>query len=316
MEIVNLAPYPVPQAITYAMTTFGGNDVEDERMDQFAQVRVKMDYLQDAQEKYGKLLNYKAALEQEMKLTPGLALECDMAMGGDEMAKLCFCDESRQKKYELAMEAVSLGLAAIMAAMAAAIVAVIVAVIRMFKGEDTNGEAAPLEPTLMSVTQKAIGQALAEYNQLDPEAKTELDDVLQQAKAGKVKRKKRATKAAPAADEKTKPGIATERDQTEIPDHVGFVAPLNAFQMDHLSSGEYTQLMDQFLQTIDQSHPIGVLQDGNNAYRELVKASQNETPMTDDHVSALKEHYIHLMANPRRLHAVLLEKMKKLDIRS
>lgn len=315
VNTTNAKRYRQPEVETYDSATFtnqGPIVPTEEDFSRWAEFDVLMDKAVSLEHRMDRLSTLKVELEQSARLTTTIALESDMALESYDMTALFFGGESRQKKYELAMEAVNLGLAAIMLALAAAITAVIVAAIRMLRGEEagTNGEVESLNPVAVAEVQKGVGQALVEYNQLTPDAKAECEDVLQQAKSGKVKRKKRAVKA---AEEKTKPGIATERDQSEFPDYVGFVAPLSAFQMDHLSSGEYTQLIDQFLQTIDQSHPVGVLQDGNNAYRELVQASKNEQPVTDDHVSALKEHYIHLMANPRRLHAILMEQMKKLD---
>lgn len=287
-------------------------------MDQFAQFRVKFNKLEDAEDKYGKLINFRAALEQEKVLTVGLALECDAATGTDDMAKLCFCGKSDEEKYEAAMEAIHLGLAAILASMAAAFAALIIYAVNHFRGGDSSGSGGgggggqtDFNQALVKHKQGMVELAAKEAAAVDSEVIKELNAALQQSKDFTRQRKANQQHHQEKLKHYSKPNIAQE---SEIPDHAAYVRPLTALEADHLSTGEYTRAMMDLLKTIDQSAPIQVLEDARHAYRELIKAgeSEMEKPATAEHVSALKQHYIQLMARPRRVHALLMEKMNVL----
>lgn len=290
-------------------------------MDQFAQFRVKFNKLEDAEDKYGKLINFRAALEQEKVLSVGLALECDSALGTDDMARLCFCDKSSEEKYEMAMEAIHLGLAAIIASMAAAVAALIYYAIQHFGGGGGGGSSgsgggggggADFNQALVKHKQEMVQLAAKEAASVDSEVIKELNDALQQSKNFSAQRKTEQQRQQQKLAKYGKSNLAQESD---IPDHANYVRPLSALEADHLSTGEYTRAMMDLLKAVDESAPIQVLEDARHAYRELVKAgeSEMEKPATADHVSALKQHYMQLMARPRRVHAALMEKLHLIE---
>lgn len=280
-------------------------------MDQFAQVRVKFNKLEDAEDKYGKLLSYKTALESQKTLSLELALECDLTMGDTTMGNLCFCEKSEEEKYEMAMEAISLGLAAMLAAMAGAVVAIITYAIHHFFHRNDE----KTTPAVNMVDEVKFKQDLLEHAkrcgaQTGPEATAELKAAIQGLEHY-TKRKK----AERNAGKKTVPAQEDYGAKPHVSDHVGYIPPLNALQMDHLSTGEYTQAMMGLLKTVDQSRPMSVLEDARHAYRELVQAAQRDIGKEtnpDEHIPALKQHYMQLMANPRRVHAVLVQELNKL----
>lgn len=286
MEEINIRP----DEDLYALMTAN--------MDQYAQVRVKFNKLEDAEEKYGKLQSFKTALEQEKVLTVNIALECDALMGNNDMACLCFGDEAPAQKYEMAMEAIHLGLAALLASMAAAVTAIIIYAINHFRGSEVKGNVVDwekFEADKLKFKQQMIEHARKDAELMDSEVLKELDAALRNAK--------RVTKNYGKS-------VATE---SAIPDHAGYVRPLSALEADHLSSGEYTRAMMETLKVVDASAPMQVLEDARHAYRELIKAGESEMgkPADPEHISALKQHYMQLMARPRRVHAAIMEALNK-----
>lgn len=263
-------------------------------MDQYAQVRVKFNKLEDAEERYGKLQSFKTALEQEKILTVNLALECDAVMGNNDMACLCFSDGTPEQKFEMAMEAIHLGLAALLTSMAAAVTAIIVYAINHFKGGESKGGEegwAEFKQDRLAFRQKMADRARQDAELLNSDVMKDLNAAMQGKKVQAVAK------------------------ESAIPDHAGYVRPLSALEADHLSSGEYTRAMMETLKVVDASAPMQVLEDARHAYRELIKAGETEMGKQADseHISALKQHYMQLMARPRRVHAAIMEELHKVE---
>jgi hypothetical protein len=100
---------------------------------------------------------------------------------------------------------------------------------------------------------------------------------------------------------------------SDVPDHTVYAKQLAPLEMDHLATGEYSSLVTGLLKVMDEIHPIGVLQDARQAYKEMVKASQADPKQGQNGESnSLKERYYQLLAKPREAHRRLMEQLNRL----
>lgn len=254
-------------------------------------------------EKLDALFELSAALEEHKVLTMEIALEADLLLGGSDLGNLYFSGESKQKKYTLAMESINGRMALGIAAIVGAVLAAITAAIAYFAGKNDQAIPSVDNSAIIKHKQEMALLAQSSANQLSPEALQTLNKAMQlteQAKADiKARREGR--------------NVAQEL-HSDTPDHTPFAKQLNALEMDHLATGEYSALMGQLLKTIDEIHPIGVLQDARLAYREMVAASKADPKQGQNgETNSLKERYYQLLAKPRETHRLLMEQISKLN---
>lgn len=113
---------------------FSALDINDQsftsRMDQSVQFRVKFNK-GNVEETYGKLLEFRTALESEGSLSLNLALEADSLMGcNGELVRTYFDVSTKAKRYRIAMETIDAGLLGVIIAVAIALTGMIVHFIR------------------------------------------------------------------------------------------------------------------------------------------------------------------------------------------
>lgn len=315
MEVNNLAPYPVPQAITYFDDIGSPQDKQDEKMNEFIQVRVMFNQVNDLDNRWINLHRQRTALESEKLLTTSIALECDMAIGEPEVSRICFCDASKQKKYDLALEAIDFRMSGIIDTMSSTMELAISKMLKFFEGVSAGGVAAANVSPEKLEAQRHLADEIS-HETLSGDVVSIINHEMQAAVTGKSNSKPAPdVEHAPAKD-----AVAMERDSGDftrnphIADHAGYVRPLTALQMDCISTGEYTKLMQELLKVVDEANPVQILQSARQAYKEMMQATTRdatEEAHTHEHVSGLKQHYMILMAAPRRVHASLMAELNK-----
>lgn len=339
MEVVNLPQYPTPKAITYLDTTFGKTDVEDERTDQYAQVRVLFNNLGTMEEKYGRLLEYKAALEEAKVLTPNIALECDAVMEGGALLKTCYCGEDDQKKYDIAMESINTGLALIIAGISAALGGLIVHLIKFYRGEAVSSGLKQGTSTNTFKEWSATAGVL-ERAEISGEVSQALNEEMQAGSTGKAsshklkvnRRGKRNQVATEDATNYQKPldikGWEVPKTHPEKSDQPtptpqsapGYIRPLTNLQRDHLTRGEYSKVIVQTLKVVDDAHPAKVLVDTREAYKMILlasdrdesAASQADPSHQQQYLDGLAQQFERLMENPRHVYQICMEGLQHL----
>jgi hypothetical protein len=245
------------------------------------EIQHQMQLLVALEDRLVNLLELREQMKEAGALSVNFALESDRLLSTQDASKLYFGDGSKVKKYEVAMESIDGGIWALIAAGAAAVVGIIVAVINHFRGKGSSSGVAS------GVSSEAFKAATAAVQPLTHLALP-----------------------APAIHEANQlmahqPKIATEDfgHSPHVADHAGFVKPLTAFQMDHLSTGEYSHLFQDVLETMERTQPMHVLEDARRAYRQVTAGNHAGD------VSASKQHFMQLLANPRRAHREVMEKV-------
>jgi hypothetical protein len=254
-------------------------------------------------EKLDSLFELSTALEEQKVLTMEIALEADLVMGGTQLGNLYFSGESKQQKYAVAMEAISGKMALGIAAIVGAVLAAITAAIAYFSGKNDQAVPSVDNSNIIRHKQEMARLAQSAANRLSAEQLEKLSKMMQlnEAAMDGVKSRRAARNA-----------VAQEL-HSDVPDHTVYAKQLRPFEMDHLSTGEYSALMGELLKTIDEIHPIGVLQDARLAYREMVAASKADSQQAHNGQSnSLKERYYQLLAKPREAHRQLMEQINKL----
>ena len=253
-------------------------------------------------EKLDALVELSAALESQKVLTMEIALEADLVLGGTELGQLYFSGEAKQKKYAVAMEAISGQMALGIAAIVGAVLAAIAAAIAYFTGKNDQAIPAVDNSAIVKHKQEMVKLAQMEAAQVPAETIAQINEALCGADEYLAKRKA----------QREGHSIAQEL-HSDTPDHTAFAKKLNAFEMDHLATGEYGSLIAGLLKVIDHIHPIGVLQDARLAYREMVAASKGDRQDSEGSSNSLKERYYQLLAKPREAHRLLMEQIGKLS---
>lgn len=339
MEVVNLSQYPVPKAVSYLDTTFGKTDVEDERMDQIAQARVLFNNIGSMEERYGRLLEYRAALEQAKVLTPNIALECDAVMDGGQVLKACFCGENEEKKYDIAMEAINGGLALLLSAIAAALGGLIVHLIAHYKGQAVE-DGLKSGTSTNTFKEWSATAGVLERAEISGEVAQALNEEMQAGSTGKASTKKlkvsrRGKRNQVATEDATSykhrpdttgwevPKTHPEK-QGEVPKPQaapGYIRPLTPLQRDHLTRGEYSKVMVQTLKTVDDVHPVKILTDTREAYKTMLLAGDRDEHAAKEADPAKQQQYLdglaqqfeRLMQDPRRVYQICLEGLQRLS---
>lgn len=342
MEVVNLPQYPVPQVTSYLDTTFGKLVVEDERMDQYAQVRVLFNNIGSMEEKYGKLLQYRTALEEAKMLTPHIALECDAVMEDGVVLKTCFCDEEEQKKYDIAMEAISGGLALLIAAIAAALGSLIVHLIAHYKGQAVeNGLKSGTSTNTFKEWSATAG--VLECAEISGEVAQALNEEMQAGSTGKASTKElkvnpRGKRNQVATEDSTSYKYSTDTTGWEVPkthpEHQGeavkpqnapgYIRPLTSLQRDHLTRGEYSKIMVQTLKEVDDAHPAKVLADTREAYKTMLLAGHRDEAAAREadptkqqqYLDGLAQQFERLMDSPRKVYQLCAESLQRLSAKA
>ena len=255
--------------------------------------------LRDLSSRVSKLDGLKAAMEGADKFSMNVALECDSVLKTDYFTKLYFSEGGRVQKHAIAMEEVSLGMAALIAAVSAAIAGLIVALMAALSGEtkgaEGGGGGGPINPTTVKEKQKAaeeLGHAT-----VTGEAAAAANEAIYEAAKGNHGHK-----------------VATEDFRTgpKVGDHPGYAKPLNAFQMDHISTGEYSRYIQELLQSVLRINPMKTIGEARMAYRQLLESDRHPEEAAKD-VDALKDKYYKLMADPRAAHKVMMDGLNKLE---
>lgn len=236
-----------------------------------------------------KWLTVSISIESEKVLSLETALECDQILKGDTYARLYFSgDVSKQEKYRIATEGIADKMAEATKAISQNMGKMIDHLVVHFKRHIGPGEV--LSPAELQAKSASVEQILHEM--LGGEALQTANQALHHAA-------------------KTPPGmshLASAQELFSMDPVKHQIPPLTAAQADILATGEYTRLVEELLEVVDQVQPVQVLSAARKAYGQaLAKGGTTEDPAT------LKANFFQLMAEPKKAHQKLGEAIKKIE---
>jgi hypothetical protein len=284
------------------------------RMDQLVQFRFKFN-TNNPDDTYGEVLalesyaqevvQFQGTLAESKSLTLELALEADRLFDCTDYSKMYFEPGAKSKKYNVAMENVNVGMVALIVAAAAAIAALITKIIHDISGSGSGGNGGGGGLSLKVVqTQKVAAEQLKSI-QLSGEALKAANDALHDTRPAANDPHHGHHDLRPAM---LSHNVALERQSVDS-FHQHYAKALTPFQMDIISTGEYTDLMAELLKEVDHQHPVGVLQDARAAYRGMLETMHDG----GNEQEAKRSKYIEMVAGPKRVHRELMAMLKKLS---